>query len=263
MDPAAQRRLKNGGALFLISSVLLALLVGLPRLISFGLVLGTILTLAAAAGLLWAMGALVPRPRPEPPPRENQPDETSATPSEEALPAEPPARRWWKSLDLWVVLTGALLYLPQLGAGGLWDPWETHYGEVARRMLEQDDWISMWWQNEWFFSKPVLIMWIDGIGMALVGGNPFPDGELFGAAWGMRLPVTALAIFCMWAVYHFVAQRFNPRAGFVAAIALGTMPTYAFLAHQTMTDMPYVATMSAGMCFLALALELDDSQVAR
>jgi 4-amino-4-deoxy-L-arabinose transferase-like glycosyltransferase len=121
----------------------------------------------------------------------------------------------------------------------------------------------MWWENEWFYSKPVLIMWIDCIGMALVGGNPFPDGQLFGAAWGMRLPVALLAIFCMWAVYHFVSRRFSRRAGGVAALALGSMPTFAFLSHQTMTDMPYVATMSAAICLLILALEEDDDREIR
>lgn len=246
MDSAARERLQTGGTVFLVASVLLAVLVGLPRFISFGIGLGAGLLAVAIAGLLWAMGALDPTPR-EPPAE----DEAEAK------------RSWWRSPDLWVVAIGAALFLPMLGAGGLWDPWETHYGEVARRMLEQDDWISMWWQNEWFYSKPVLIMWIDALGISLVGGNPYPDGQLFSSAWGMRLPVAALAIFCMWAGYHFGSRRFGRRAGLVAAVALGTMPTFAFLARQTMTDMPYVSTMSAAICFLMLAVEEDDERLVR
>ena len=246
MQPGVKSRFLLGGIVFLVSKALLGVLVGAPRLIGFGIALGAILVLLASAGLLFAMGAFAPR---------------QLGPTEEPRP--PTRFRPWRSLDLWVVVIGAILYLPMLGAGGLWDPWETHYGEVARRMLEQDDWISMWWQNEWFYSKPVLIMWMNAIGMALVGGNPFPDGELFSAAWGMRLPVTALALFCVWGVYHFVSQRFSRRAGFVAAISLGTMPTFAFLAHQTMTDMPYVATMSLAICFIALAIEEDDQKEVR
>ena len=33
----------------------------------------------------------------------------------------------------------ATLYLPGAGSYGLWDPWETHYGEVAREM-----WHELW-----------------------------------------------------------------------------------------------------------------------
>jgi 4-amino-4-deoxy-L-arabinose transferase-like glycosyltransferase len=227
-------------------------------MVSFGLALGALLVLVAIWGLLVAMGAFQPA---------SGADDATEPPAPAPEPAEGElgwwARFWRRPLDLVVVFLGGLLFLPQLGAGGLWDPWETHYGEVARRMLERDDWISMWWQNEWFYSKPVLIMWIDAIGMGLVGGNPYPDGELFGAAWGMRLPVTLLAIGCMWAVYRLCSVRFGNRAGFFAALVLGTMPTFGFLAHQTMTDMPYVAPMSIALCLLAIALEMDDDRLLR
>jgi len=38
-----------------------------------------------------------------------------------------------------LVLMGlcALLYLPLLGHYGMWDPWRTHYGEIARQMVER------------------------------------------------------------------------------------------------------------------------------
>ncbi|HET6982299.1 MAG TPA: hypothetical protein VFI53_09165, partial [Myxococcaceae bacterium] len=29
------------------------------------------------------------------------------------------------------LLVGALVFIPYVGAVGLWDPWESHYGEVA------------------------------------------------------------------------------------------------------------------------------------
>lgn len=39
----------------------------------------------------------------------------------------------------------SFLFLPYLGAVGLWDPWETHYGEVARMMVERNDYVFPWW----------------------------------------------------------------------------------------------------------------------
>ena len=44
---------------------------------------------------------------------------------------------------LLVLLFGVLLYIPFAGSYGLWDPWETHYGEVARQMTARGDFISL------------------------------------------------------------------------------------------------------------------------
>jgi 4-amino-4-deoxy-L-arabinose transferase-like glycosyltransferase len=239
MEPELRSsRLKRGAIVFAAGAVALGLHLAVPRYATFGIAIGAVLLAVATAGIFLMLAAFAPA------------GEVAAR-----------APRLWQRPGLLVVLIAAALYLPRLGSGGLWDPWETHYGEVARRMLERNDWISMWWENEWFYSKPVLIMWLQAFGMALVGANPHPDGQPFLASWGMRLPVTILAIACAWGVYLFTARVFGRRAGFVAAIALATMPTYAFLAHQTMTDMPYVATMSLGMCLLGYALVTDDEKL--
>ena len=36
-----------------------------------------------------------------------------------------------RQTGLFVILIGLLLYVPLAGSYGLYDPWETHYGEVA------------------------------------------------------------------------------------------------------------------------------------
>jgi len=38
-----------------------------------------------------------------------------------------------RQMTLLVIMVGLLLYIPFAGSYGLWDPWETHYSEVARR----------------------------------------------------------------------------------------------------------------------------------
>ena len=73
------------------------------------------------------------------------PTDGTLTPPE----APRPARVRGRELAL-VALLGLLLYIPYLGSYNLWDPWETHYGEVARRMQEDHEWIRMKWQNERF-----------------------------------------------------------------------------------------------------------------
>ncbi len=144
------------------------------------------------------------------------------------------------------------LVMATLGSHGLWDCWETHYGEVARRQLEQDDWIGLWWQNEWFFSKPILIFWMMNLGMALFGVDVRPDSISTHAEWGLRFPVAILAIAVVLGVYALLARRVSRRAGVFTALVLLTMPLWAFMTRQAITDLPFVGLMTlAVVLFLA------------
>ena len=147
----------------------------------------------------------------------------------------------------WVIAAGTLLYLPMQGSYSLSDPWETHYGEVAREMLARNDWISTWWaQDGWFWSKPVLDFWMQAIAMGIFGVNYRPGMMLAGAEagrtpwpeWAVRMPVFILTIVALYFLYKGVAKVFGRRAGMIGALILATMPQWYLLAHQTITDMP-------------------------
>lgn len=90
-----------------------------------------------------------------------------------------------------------LVLVPYLGAVGLWDPWETHYGEVAREMIQRNDYVHPYWENAWFFSKPAFTMWMQAAGMQLLGtgiGEPDPAAfePMSTASVVMRLLLFAL-----------------------------------------------------------------------
>ena len=52
-----------------------------------------------------------------------------------------PARRLPLGFEVAVVfLLACALLLPGIWSYSLVDPWETHYGEVGRRMLQDHDW---------------------------------------------------------------------------------------------------------------------------
>jgi 4-amino-4-deoxy-L-arabinose transferase-like glycosyltransferase len=171
----------------------------------------------------------------------------------------------------WVIAIGSILYLPTLGSYSLWDPWETHYGEVAREILARDDWISLWWaQDGWFWSKPILNFWIQSLSMATLGTHYQPDQMLIGfhglpahPEWVVRAPNFLLTISAMYLLYKGVAKVFGRRAGLMGGIVLATVPDWFFLAHQTMTDMPFVASMTAAMGLLLLGLYTEEERVAR
>ncbi len=166
---------------------------------------------------------------------------------------------------------GLLLYLPLAGSYGLWDPWETHYSEVARQMTHRGDYISLWWPGsprdlEVFWSKPVLSFWLMSLGMHIAGiGLPggAPDEMAIGtrAEWAVRTPFCLMGVLGMMAVYLVVARLVSRRAGILAAVILATSPMYSLVARQAMTDMAFVGPMAMALALGALAL-FDDADVA-
>ncbi len=171
----------------------------------------------------------------------------------------------------WLVLLGVGLYVPLLGCYSLLDPWEPHYGEVAREMLARNDWISLWWAQEgWFWSKPVLDFWLQGLFFALLGVRFRPDEMLSEAAhhrlpqpeWAARMPVVILTLVAVYALYRFVAAAAGKRAGFLAGLVLLCAPYWSLLAHQSMTDMVYVAPLTTALSLFGLALLVDPERLA-
>lgn len=156
------------------------------------------------------------------------------------------------------------MYLPMLGVYGLWDPWETHYGEVAREILSRDDWLSLWWaQENWFWSKPILIFWSEALTMGALGVDYLPDAHPAHPEWALRLPIYAMATTAILAVYHAISNIFSKRAGVLSALVLATMPHFFFLAHQSITDMPLSANVTVAMSMLVMALATDKDKLVK
>jgi 4-amino-4-deoxy-L-arabinose transferase-like glycosyltransferase len=180
-------------------------------------------------------------------------------------------RPLWTRAGLWLMLAGVALYVPWLGSYSLLDPWETHYGEVAREMLARDDWLSLWWaQDGWFWSKPVLDFWLQGLCFSLLGVDFRPDRLLANAAdgalpqpeWAARLPVVLLSLLAVQLLYRLVAAGAGRRAAWLSGMALLCIPYWSLLSHQSMTDMPYVAPLTAALAAFGLGLLSDPEKRA-
>ena len=180
-----------------------------------------------------------------------------------AVDRERPLQR---RFGFWLLLLNFVLYLPLLGSYSLSDPWETHYGEVAREMLSRDDWISTWWaQENFFWSKPVLDFWLQALSFSTFGVRFQPDQMLAAAGsglvprpeWAARLPIILFTFAATYTLYRAVAQRFGARAGFLGGLVLTTLPYWYLIGHQSMTDMPYVAPLTAALAFVLLGLGAD------
>ena len=180
-------------------------------------------------------------------------------------------RRLHERHGFWLIAITTLIYLPLLGSYSLSDPWETHYGEVAREMLSRDDWISLWWaQDGWFWSKPILNFWMQGLSFSLLGVQ-FEPGQMLAAVnqgldphpeWAARTPLFILTLLGAYSLYSGVAQAYGRRPAFFGVLILLSTPYWYFVAHQTMADMPYVAPLCAAMGLLLLALNTDADKIA-
>ena len=154
------------------------------------------------------------------------------------------------------LLVGALVFVPYVGAVGLWDPWETHYGEVAREMMARNDYVHPYWESSWFFSKPPLTMWMDVLGMAVVGTNRAPPGKLpLYTEWGMRMPFVLLGARRRWRCWPLALGRVvNRRVGLASTFVLATMPLFFLITRQAVTDTPFVAALIAAMACAIIGL---------
>jgi 4-amino-4-deoxy-L-arabinose transferase-like glycosyltransferase len=120
----------------------------------------------------------------------------------------------------------ALVTLPGLGIGTLWDNSETAYGEVAREVLLTHDWVVMHLNGvPWFVQTP-LYFWIAAL-LAKVFGV---------SAFAMRLPSALATIAMGGAVGYATARIAGGRAGTVAAIVLSTSLMQAIVGRLAIMD---------------------------
>lgn len=207
-------------------------------------------------------------------------DTAQAAKAEEALPESFVEGMFGKDLrnELWVkrwmtlpvtlrtlLLSGgfaALMLIPYLGAVGLWDPWETHYGEVARMMIMRHDYLYPFYEQAWFFSKPPLTMWMMALGMQAVGALR-GTGELARyTEWGFRMPFAILSVTAVSLLSLAVSRVVSRRAGLATGFVLTTMPLYFLLTRQAVTDTPFVTTLICAMSCAFIA-QLDDTTKRR
>ena len=178
-----------------------------------------------------------------------------------------PARR----TALAIAALTVLVLIPFAGNYGAWDPWETHYGEVARQMLARNDFISLWWPGSpldhaprgEFWSKPVLTFWLEAMSLKAFGlqwAHARADELVtsWRAEWALRTPSLLLAMASIAAVFAAVRRIASRRAAAIAALILLSSPEWLLIARQAMTDMPFVAPMTIALCLGAMALLAPD-----
>ncbi|MEM9460516.1 MAG: hypothetical protein AAGF11_40485 [Myxococcota bacterium] len=187
---------------------------------------------------------------------------------------------WWQRPRFWAVLITLIVIafnLASMASAGAWDPWETHYGEVARNILLRHDPIDLWWQagnggpdataEKAFWSKPALPFWLMALSMKIFGvGTSGPANEMVQPLWpelAIRLP-SLFAGLGSAALLGYVAWRqVSPRAGILTAVVLVTMPQWAIASRQALTDMIFAGPVVLAAAAWMLAWNQPDRPLRR
>ena len=129
---------------------------------------------------------------------------------------------------LWWLLLGILgLRLLTLGLYPLMDTSEARYAEMARKMLELDDWVTpMFDYGVPFWGKPPLAFWSQALGMQWLGIN-----EL-----AVRLPAWLFHIASCLLLIRFAREEYDERIGLLAAILFSSSGLGLLAAGVVLTD---------------------------
>jgi 4-amino-4-deoxy-L-arabinose transferase-like glycosyltransferase len=99
-----------------------------------------------------------------------------------------------------------------LGGAPLFDLDEGAFSEATRQMFVRGDFISPYVNNQPRFDKPILIYWMQAIGVGLFGVGEF----------GFRFPSAVAATLWVAAVYRFVGELMDRSTALTAAIITAT-----------------------------------------
>ncbi len=169
------------------------------------------------------------------------------------------------------------VYSLEMSASGPWDPWETHYGEVARNIVLRSDPVDLWWQGgnggpdatseRSFASKPALPFWCMALSMKLMGvGTGADPAEMVRPLWpelSIRLPGMVFGLSTALFLGMVAWRLHRPRAGILVALVLVTMPQWAMATRQALTDVYFVGPVAVAAGSWAMAWLQPDRGLKR
>jgi len=170
-----------------------------------------------------------------------------------------------------------VVYSLAMSASGPWDPWETHYGEVARNIVLRSDPVDLWWQGgnggphataeRSFASKPALPFWCMALSMKLLGvgtgSDPTEMVQPFWPEFAIRLPSMVFGLGATIFLGMVAWRLKGPRAGVLVGLVLATMPQWAMASRQALTDIYFVGPVVVAAGSWAMAWLQPDRDLVR
>ncbi|MCG6876277.1 MAG: glycosyltransferase family 39 protein [Betaproteobacteria bacterium] len=154
---------------------------------------------------------------------------------------------------LFALAAALLVRLATLGMYPLMDTTESRYAEIARKMVELNDWITPWFDyGTPFWGKPPLSFWLTAASFKLLGFNEF----------AARVPHWLAGALVVWLVWNLSARRDRREAWYALTLLIGSM--LFFVADgAVMTDMALTLGTTLAMRGFWLGLHGTDEERAR
>ena len=130
----------------------------------------------------------------------------------------------------------------------LYDPSESRYAEMARKMLETSQWIMpMIDYGVPFWGKPPLTIWLTALSLGAVGINEF----------AARLPSTLLGIGIVWMVYQIAKFQRNGDIAKYAVLMLSSMVLFFVMCGTVAMDQCMTLGVTLAMVAFWRALKAE------
>lgn len=137
------------------------------------------------------------------------------------------ARYDWQRAAIWVLLALLVIRLVLMWYLPLTDTTEARYGEIARKMLETDNWVTpLHDYGVPFWAKPPLSFWLSAAAMGVLGVNE----------WAARLPALLLSLGTLWLLVDLGWRHSGRQMALAAALMLAGGLLFFAAAGTVMTD---------------------------
>lgn len=131
-------------------------------------------------------------------------------------------------------LFAVLVHLPGIWSLPLIDRDEPRFAEASREMIERQDWVVPWFNDNYRFDKPVLIYWFQIACYRVFGENDF----------AARFPSVLFTGLTALAIFGFGRRLYDQRVAFWAAIFLTLCLQTLMHARAAVADMPMILSVT-------------------
>ncbi|WP_242620191.1 phospholipid carrier-dependent glycosyltransferase [Shewanella maritima] len=129
------------------------------------------------------------------------------------------------NLAVLVPLFFIALYILPLGLRDLWSPDELRYAEIAREMVQNNNWIVPTFNDLRYFEKPIMGHWMNAISQVIFGENNF--SVRFASAFSTF--GAALCLFLLVARFANRQQAWVTVAVFLSLFLVNNLGSYSVL----------------------------------